>query len=188
VDKGLDASSPRKGAKAFRLRPPASACALDALEALVKLPLPQDLRDLYAHHDGQSGEDDPCFFPFGTMLSTTPMGQIWQAAHENRHIPAQFDESYENGRIREVVGHPGWLPLIDSPCASETIVLDFIPGPNGTLGQILYPVNECELIVIGKSLGHFCQRWLALLESNAIPMDEDGNLEDYEGLLRFDAE
>jgi cell wall assembly regulator SMI1 len=176
------------GVGAFCLGPPASATAIDELEALVGFELPADLRALYEVHDGQTDDEAPAFLPFGVLLPVAQIGRLWRVEHEGRHLPDAFAETYVGDRIRRVVNHPGWIPLTRSPSASESMILDFVPGPGGTCGQVLSPVDEVSYVVVGTSLGHFCGRYLALLEGDQVDIESDDDgwvLEVDDELLRI---
>ncbi|MEV6925359.1 SMI1/KNR4 family protein [Dactylosporangium sp. NPDC051485] len=64
-----------------------------------------------------------------------------------------------------------WLPVAENDDSS--IVLDFQPGPGGTVGQVLFPLDEVNRVVVASSLTDFLRRWLAALDRGDVRFDAD---------------
>jgi cell wall assembly regulator SMI1 len=145
--------------------PPASAADLAALLMETGLPVPDDLRALYALHGGSFAP----LLPFGmTLLPYAAMLTTWRffatagggedqppPAPDGTHLWAAYDRR--------------WLPLAESD--SATMFLDFAPGPSGRRGQVLLPSNEAEYTVVAGSTTELIDRWLDLLADGTVRFD-----------------
>lgn len=153
------------------LRPPATETDLVATEVMVGHTLPADYRAWLAIANGQDS----------TGLSILPRGGwlvqhdrvIEQWTHERGFdldgddydaAPGEHEE-----RVRPFVFHPrritigGW-ELLDG----DNTLIDLVPGPAGTKGQIVVSVTECDFEVIGASFGAFLHGVAQLVEAGTL--------------------
>ena len=166
--------------------PPGDDAAARDLETHSGIALPADLRALYAVHGGSYAPLLPygmCLLPYEAMLT------CWEA---NTALAEEFSrtepdpEFVASGTHYEWPFHRCWLPVAYSDVS--TLVLDFQPGPQGTVGQVLFPVNEIDHVVAATSLTDFLRRWLAALDGGevrfgpdhgyAVPQDPDSDYTD----------
>lgn len=153
----------------YFFNPPATDAALDALEGMIGLTLPQAYRQLYRWHDGEN--DDRWGHIYGLpLLPLHQVGEEWTAW---RRVLADL------GGDRYAVPGASWPASAIDPAyinlkrvaltadgSGNNIGLDFDPWPNGRTGQvILYGRDEDVKVVLAESLGGFLA-WIAdLLES-----------------------
>ncbi len=151
--------------------PPGDDAAARALETHSGITLPADLRALYAVHRGSYAPLLPygmCLLPYEAMLT------CWQA---NTALAEEFSrteldpEFVESGTHYEWPFHRSWLPVAD--CDVSMLVLDFAPGPQGTRGQVLLPINEIDHVVVATSLTDFLHKWLVALDEGKVRFDPD---------------
>jgi cell wall assembly regulator SMI1 len=148
------------------LEPPAEPADLAALLAETGLPVPEDLRALYALHDGTFAP----VLPFGmTLLPYAAMRTSWRffataAGGADEPLPAP------SGTHLAVPYHPRWLPLAEADNAA--LFLDFAPGPAGRRGQVLFPRDEHDHVVVAGSTTELLERWLDLLDAGAVRFDQ----------------
>lgn len=158
----------------FALAPAATDAELDSLEELLGFKLPLDLRALYRVHGGQTEEDAFSLLPCGVLLTVAEMRREWEHRYRDCHVPDAYDALYLGDRARRMVAHPGWVPLSRTP-DGVGMELDFVPGPKGTPGQVLYPVDECNFVIVGTSLGEFLDRFMTMLEQGEVEVEGDGD-------------
>jgi internalin A len=130
-------------AKSFR--PPISEKVLIDLELSINQRLPDDLRQMYLMHDG-------CDFEWGSgAIGLFGRHQWWPVKdlRERWHETWQcFDQSDPYGSDETewaklplrpwTSAPPSWIPIGVIPSyASCTISIDMLPGPGGTVGQIV---------------------------------------------------
>jgi cell wall assembly regulator SMI1 len=168
--------------------PPAADGDALRLERLIGLRLPEGLRELYAVHDGSYAP----LLPYGmSLLSYAAIETTWRSftglADEVQFPPVLAGD----GAHYEWVHHPAWLPVATSD--DLHVVLDLTPGPRGTYGQALMLVNECDYVLIGRSIVDFLRRWLAALDDGKARFDPNygyavpvGDQTDYVDFLRVD--
>jgi len=148
--------------------PPATDQDADRLEHHIGLPLPQDLRELYAVHDGSYAP----LLPYGMSLLgyeaiTTTWNMFAELADQFQSEPVLADD----GTHYDGVYHRAWLPVAASD--DMHMVLDLIPGPAGAYGHALMLVNECDFVLVGRSLRDFLDRWLTALDQGRAVFDAD---------------
>ncbi len=148
------------------LRKGATEKQIKAVEKKIGRRLPDDLRESFAIHDGQ---DMPSVRWFDGERRIHPLSSIldqWKMdAEEGDEIP---DDLTEDERARQIFIHAGRLPLIGvNYWDGDNVYADFIPGPAGSEGQILYRF-DIELVVVGNSWRDFLTEYLRRLESGQL--------------------
>jgi cell wall assembly regulator SMI1 len=147
------------------LEPPAEPTALAALLVDTGLPVPDDLRALYALHDGTFAP----LLPFGmTLLPYAAMRTSWRyfataSAEAEPAAPAPA------GTHLAAAYHPRWMPLAEADNAA--LFLDFAPGPAGRRGQVLFPAADDAYVAVAGSTTELLDRWLDLLDAGAVRFD-----------------
>ncbi len=137
------------------LQPGASAGELDATQAALGVPLPQDLRKLLAWHNGQSGD-------FIGHLENN-----WDLMSAHRIVEAKREL---DGSEREQTGwQPAWVPFLEDD-AGNYLVLD----TSLTLG----PVREFwqgnpDHAVIAPSLAAWLEQFVAAVEQGRYHEDPE---------------
>lgn len=161
------------------LRGPASETDLDRLEETIGLALPDDVRESYLIHDGQSRLDieEDEYIPgvfFGLFPLPLSYGEGVEWCWKNRisgepdsykeispDTPGNRLSSYPPGAVRLAQLRPAWVPLYwDSGRSCMGIDLD--PGPRGISGQVIpfgwaLGLGDEERWVLAQSWAHFLE-------------------------------
>lgn len=127
------------------LAPGASEQAITALERLLDVTFPEDVRASYRRHDGGYSVE------LVSTMEVLPLGGIaewWQILEELRHddtwvgqAPYYFTEQvvrsgWQTGPIQPVWWHLRWIPLA-ADITGNLACLDLAPAAGGTVGQII---------------------------------------------------
>ena len=154
------------------LRPPATETDLVATEVMLGTPLPPDYRAWLAIADGQEDRGLSILPRGGWLISHHRVIEQWTHERGFDLDPEDYEDTEEDDdadRVRWFVFHRrritigGWHFL-----DGDNTVLDLIPGPRGTSGQLLTLVSECDFEVIGTSLGAYFERLAQLVERGAL--------------------
>lgn len=167
--------------RALRLRPPATEAALDAAEEALGLPLPPDLRASYLVHDGQEDEGyDVLWLPYAERLGALS-AIVAHHLDERAFQGGEIDEERLGwldpaGCVRQVLWHPERLVVAGSPRWDyDQLLLDFVPGPHGTAGQLVARA-DADLFRLCGGLGDLLRQLADGLEGGRIvpgaPMPE----------------
>lgn len=147
------------------LRPGASDAEIVALETAMGRRLPADLRESFQIHDGQ---DMPSVRWFDGERRLHPLASLaaqWQFDSGDTELPEGLTE---DERARIAMAHHGRLPLIGVPFwDGDTLYADFIPGPAGRDGQLLYRM-DIELIVVAHTWRDFLSEYARKLEAGEL--------------------
>ncbi len=153
------------------LRPPATETDLVATEVMLGHKLPAEYRAWLAIANGQETTGLSILPRGGWLISHDRVIEQW--THE-RGFDLDGDDydaaaGEEDEPVRPFVFHPrritigGWQFL-----DGDNTLLDLIPGPVGTEGQVMTFVSECEFEVIGTSFGAFLEGVAKLVESGTL--------------------
>lgn len=135
--------------------------------------LPDSFKNLYSLHNG---DRDYFGLFFGLQwLSIDGILQHWK--NNKKYHDELFSSnliSFEKGKIKEEYFHPDWLPIAYDG-GGNYIGIDYSPGPNGILGQIInFGRDEEELFVISNSFEELLQLLIQQFEhGNCRVVDED---------------
>jgi cell wall assembly regulator SMI1 len=118
------------------LRPGASEEAIRAAERAMKVSFPEEVKAAYRIHDGQDDNYHACdLLSGGRWNSLERMLRNW---HMLKEMSAGLKPGREpKGTTRTDWWHPAWIPIVDSGDVDYRL-LDLVPGPKGSVGQILY--------------------------------------------------
>lgn len=180
------------------LRAPATEAELFEVERETGLVLPREVRLAYLWHDGceQSNQTPRYNFLFGSARWMPLMESLewWRQAlawynesggDENDYPMDAFDLETESVRLG--LPRPGWFPIAESS-AQSTIYVDFDPGPNGHVGQIVWQRMGAGAGPFAPSLGQYLSSLADGLEAGSVFLDR-GNVcwMDRRTSLPFDA-
>lgn len=138
------------GVDLLRAPPETDASALpDALASVA---------EVYSHGDFAE-TNPPVFLPFG-MMRLLPWNKavgLWEelVAIEDEDEAQFFDETEDSGRIRAVIHHSQRFPVAYDEAASAYLLVDFIPGPKGTAGQVIATAAEASFDWLASSVDAF---------------------------------
>ncbi|MFC4036958.1 SMI1/KNR4 family protein [Dactylosporangium siamense] len=147
--------------------PPGDDDAARVLEERTGLRVPADLRALYAVHGGSYAPLLPngmSLLPYEAMLTAW---QYW-ATLTSQH-PGWTPELAGDGTHYQWSVPWSWLPVAEND--DGIMVLDSAPGPRGTAGQVLFPTDRVERVVVASSVTDLLCRWLAALDSGEVRFD-----------------
>jgi cell wall assembly regulator SMI1 len=148
------------------LNPGASDKLIDALEAVIERPLPPDVRQSFAIHDGVQGS----FVLNYELLSVRMVIRDWVGwgPAEDLNPSLQRDmKSHPAGAIALDYFNPGWIPMAQNASASY-LAIDLAPGPVGVIGQVInFGRNDTDKRVLAFSWAAFLTDFATFLESLA---------------------
>lgn len=103
-----------------------------------------------------------------TMISCAEIIQQWKAERDYDADTAEFyDEYQDKDRIRQTILHPSRIPIANQDGA-WSIYIDNDPGPEGTVGQLIYIVNECDYIVLAESFDAFLNKYTGAINKGLL--------------------
>lgn len=164
----------------LRLRPPATASALAEAEERLGRALPADLRASFLVHDGQEDHGyDVLWLPYAYRLGSLAAvvaHHLDERAFQGGVVDEErLDWLDDAGCVRQVLWHPDRMAFAGSPHWDyDQMLLDFVPGPKGTAGQLIAR-SDVELFRLCADFGGFLSQYAAGLEAGRIvpgaPMD-----------------
>ncbi len=161
-------------AERLQLCPPASADAISELERGIGSELPGDYRAWLSLHDGQDQRASIEWLPgYGRLLAAEVVLERWR---DDQEWVEEDDEGLEStqddDRIRNVVRHAKRIPIAGNIWGDgDNTYLDLVPGPSGTIGQVIVATSECDFEVIGSSFTDFLRRWATAFEDGTLMID-----------------
>jgi cell wall assembly regulator SMI1/predicted DNA-binding WGR domain protein len=169
----LEAWGAKSGAGSLKLRPGATEKDIAAAEKKMKLKFPADFRAHLALHDGQESETSWPWMPGCSPLA--PLHAIverWKDERDMDEGQRDIADESDDGKHKLGLWYPKRIPIAGSQWwDGDNTYLDFDPGTNGTAGQVLTFVTECDLVVLGASFRELLERYVTLLESGALVWD-----------------
>jgi len=153
------------------LRPGATETDLVATEVMLGHKLPADYRAWLAVANGQEPVGLSILPGGGWLISHDRVIEQWTHERGFDLDPDDYDAApgEDDERVRPFVFHPrritigGWQML-----DGDNTLIDLVPGPTGTEGQVMTFVTECEFEVIGASFGAFLAGVAQLVEEHAL--------------------
>lgn len=143
---------------------------LEQFEATLGLRLADDVRQFLAHHDGQP-PDSPLVFPPGQLrfLPLTEIIDLWNELAELEDEDTEFfDSTEDHDRVRAVMYHRHRVPLATYELGTQYIFLDYIPGPGGQPGQLIFNPNESDFRVLADSFTALISTYVTLLDAGVM--------------------
>ncbi len=149
--------------------PPGDEAVALVLESESSVTLSMDLRALYAVHGGSYAP----LLPFGmSLLPYEAMLTCWRRwAVSVAQLQGGTPQLSDDGTHYDWPAIRSWLPIAENDDSS--IVLDFHPGPRGTVGQVLFPLDEVNRVIVASSVTDLLRRWLAALDRGDVRLDAD---------------
>ena len=137
-------------------------------EHLLNVKLPNDYKAFLHYCNGQSDSFTLTFPP--DQLVFLPLEAVVHLWNElNRSQDDQFFDQFEaNGKIRNVLQHLRRIPIATNEAGGAYLFLDYIPGPNGKEGQLVFNVSEVDCVVIEDSVFNLIQTYVRLLETGKV--------------------
>jgi cell wall assembly regulator SMI1 len=149
-----------------KLNPGASARTIEALERAIGRPLPTDVCESFAIHDG-----GPKSFLFGyDLLSTEAVIHEWERWRgwvnpDEDPLIRSLRSSSPAGAIEPDYFNPGWIPVMEWPGITG-VAVDLSPGPTGRVGQVInYGRDDSSKHVLASGWAEFLAEYASFLES-----------------------
>jgi cell wall assembly regulator SMI1 len=145
--------------------PRCAESAIDRAQQSLDIKLPEDYKTFLRLHNGQSDPHSLNFPPDQIVfLSIEEVVALW-----NEVAPYRDDQFYEkfeaDDQIRSVLYHPRRIPIAHNESGGAYLFLDYIPGPRGKQGQLIFNVNEVDFGMIAESFSELIKTYLILLET-----------------------
>lgn len=159
--------------RALCLRPPATEAELADAEHALGRPLPADVRASYRVHDGQDDHGyDVMWLPYAYRLGSLAAivaHHLDERAFQGGIVDEErMDWLDDAGEVRQVFWHPDRVVIAGSPHWDyDQLVLDFVPGPNGTPGQLIARV-DIAFVRLCSGFGSLLQQYADGLEAGRI--------------------
>jgi cell wall assembly regulator SMI1 len=139
-----------------QLEGPAAVQAIDAVEAALAVPLPQDFRVSLRIHNGTKWiyDDSPSPVPLEHLCDTNQIIEMTRMWRDGYHPEPNWDDPqvwaylfdrkmlWLTGPVRPIVGSPGTV-VVGNMNGDVQWLLDFDPAPGGTPGQVVRVDVEC---------------------------------------------
>tara|TARA_R110000868_G_C10669168_1_gene746452 strand:+ start:65 stop:691 length:627 start_codon:yes stop_codon:yes gene_type:complete len=152
----------------------ASDAQIDKVEKLIKRTFPHDFKLFLKKINGQKS-DKLLFLPDEALLFSCE-----EIINEYKLFSDYFEDSIEfynqyqdNGKIRRTVYSESRVPFAGRD--GYYLFLDFDPGPNGKIGQIIFLINECDLIVLAESFTDFIKSYNEHLKNKTLEIRKISN-------------
>ena len=134
-------------------------------EHTLNLRLPNDYKAFLRYCNGQSDSFTLTFPP--DQLVFLPLEAVIDLWNElNQHPDDQYFDQFEaDGKVRSVLQHPRRIPIAHNEAGGAYLFIDYIPGPNGKEGQLVFNTNEVDCVVIEENVRDLIHTYVRLLES-----------------------
>lgn len=167
------------------LNPPATEADISRLETTTGLTLPDELKQLYRLHNGESG-DAGLFFglPFISIEEALSEWKVWESLADSTATLDSSIISVPSNHIKEQYVNTRYLP-ISKDYGGNNIGIDLDPGPDGISGQVInFGRDEDTRHVIASSLGGFLEFILHHVKNNNFTFEINGDEEPRSFLMK----
>ncbi len=160
---------------------------MNEVESVIKRPLPDDFRLFLKNINGQLS-DNFYFLPDQALLFSCD--EIVAEYKDQMHFFADTSEFYNiyqfNDKIRCTVWSESRVPIAGRD--DYYLFLDFDPGPNGTEGQVIFLINECEFVVLAPDFSGFIALYNNLIMNRTLQIRKITNGQDVNYRLTTDVD
>jgi len=151
---------------------------IDAAEARLNIRFPISYRKFIEQFNGHDYEILNWLPDNMSFLELDEVIKVWENEmdfYDEMESESFFNRYSEDGKTRLIFYHPRRIPIADLE-GECTLYLDFIPGPEGTEGQVIYNINESDFVVLAKGFKDFLSRYVQLHESGELVLEryQDG--------------
>lgn len=174
----LEAWFAKKSQLSLGLRPGVKEKQLVAAEKALGVKLPEDFKASLRIHDGQEPGCDVTWLPFAQQLgSLDSLVSCWKDDRkyfDDKEMAQRLDWLDDGKRVRQVHLHPQHIPFAGSRYWDYgRLLLDFIPGPKGTTGQVIAR-DDIDFVFVSPSYGAFLEQVVKQLESGKFKVTKQG--------------
>ncbi|MFN6086866.1 MAG: SMI1/KNR4 family protein, partial [Fluviicola sp.] len=147
---------------------------IEVLEKVIKRQLPESFKIFLKIINGQKN-DNFYFLPDQSLLfSSDEIINEYKAQSECFEDCLEFYNDFQCvEKVRCTVFSETRIPIAGRD--GYYLFLDFDPGPNGSVGQIIYLVNECDFVVLAPSFDKFIDNYNFLILNNDFKIQNFGN-------------
>lgn len=145
-------------------RPKTDEKRIDETEKQLGITFPDDFRQSLLIHDGQeyanSGPVDwiPGVSAGMRLLPLEEILELWQdfppPMEDDQDL---FDEASDDGKTRLIPFHMKRIPIAYDEPEDTYILMDFIPGPSGMAGQLIYTGEDDDFKVLANNFRWFLE-------------------------------
>ena len=147
------------------LNPGAIPFALEYLEDIIDVQLPNSFKEFYQWHDGQKREILIGLFYGFEWLDLEEVYNEWQTWSELSDQGFDEIESFHTGKVKEMYINKRWIPFTNDGGGNH-LGIDLDPGLRGTVGQIInFGSDEDTKFVIADDFESFLSWYITQLES-----------------------
>lgn len=163
------------------LNPPATEADITRLETTTGLALPDELKQLYRLHNGESGNAGLFFgLPFISIDEALAEWKNWESLAGSTASLDTSIVSVPANHIKEQYVNTRYLP-ISKDYGGNNIGIDLDPGPDGVSGQVInFGRDEDTRFVIAPSLAGFMEFILHHVKNGNYTFEINGDEEDKE--------
>ena len=141
------------------------SATIAAAEREVGHSLPDDYRVFLLRANGQS-EGAQLMFPPGqlTLLDLQGALRLWRELlpYESEEFAGEHEDE---GRVLAVGYHRGRFPIAYYEVGTQYLFLDYLPGPQGKEGQIIFNPDEASFFAIANSFSDLLDTYIDSLTS-----------------------
>lgn len=163
------------------LNPPATEADISRLEITTGLVLPDELKQLYRLHNGESGNAGLFFgLPFINIDEALAEWKAWESLSSSTASIDSSIISVPANHIKEQYVNTRYIP-ISKDYGGNNIGIDLDPGPDGVSGQVInFGRDEDTRFVIAPSLAGFMEFILHHVKNGNYAFEINGDEEDEE--------
>ena len=163
------------------LNPPATEADISRLETATGLALPDELKQLYRLHNGESGNAGLFFgLPFISIDEALAEWKTWESLAGPTASLDTGITSVPANHIKEQYVNTRYIP-ISKDYGGNNLGIDLDPGPDGVSGQVInFGRDEDTRFVIAPSLAGFMEFILHHVKNGNYTLEINGDEEDNE--------
>jgi cell wall assembly regulator SMI1 len=156
----------------------ASTTEIAEIEQVTSQEIPSDLKELLSVINGQRTERLHFLLDQVVLLSCEDIIAQWQVHQEfnddypEYDLPESYDEYQDNDRIRGSLYAETRIPFAMQE-GQGFIAIDNDPAPNGTKGQVIYLINECDFVVLATSIKTFFKQYNDAIAANILTFEKE---------------
>jgi cell wall assembly regulator SMI1 len=160
---------------------------IDEVEKLIKRTLPDDFKLFLKNINGQHSDKLYLLPDQALLFSCEEIISEYKGLTDFFEDTIEFYNKYQyNDKIRCSVWSESRVPIAGRD--GYYLFLDFDPGPNGTIGQVIFLINECDLVVLASSFKNFLNSYNDHIKNKTLQIREISNGQDSNYRLTNDSD
>lgn len=144
--------------------------SISKVETHLGKPFPEDYRNFLLICDGQKDRTFDWLPDHMTLFGLEEILKSWDYQLSIMPMVGElaFNTYQFHDKIRSLVFHREWIPIAEFEEGTCCIYLDYIPGPKGTEGQLIFNTTEADFIVLAETLSEFVGKYVEFLEEGEL--------------------